>query len=406
MPFISLQDQGFYQPGQVMQDSVQQFLRARQQKQNLEQQQQQFATEQAVREASAGPQIDPAVIRAKVLAAQIQSSTGAKDAGSAAALPFWIRQALGKGQLPTQTETGTTLGPDGTSTTSTTNSLPSGQKDPVTGQELYSPFSGTQTKTPLARPTAGTMSVTSKGPGYIISNDQEYVAKDPGVPLINPDGTVNQANAILRSQVPKFQRTSRITETEFATSVLDDPNASEEAKSFAQGVLNKKGATAMATPADPNKPKQGPTNEFERQTARLEKLQSDLKDATDPEEIADLKTSISRVQKRVDFLNTRGKPAIDMSFLNDDGAAGEQPPTAANGQPPGSKMPDGAAAKIKAARAAQPVAAGSDNSRPVVPASTQGKIPAQNTGKWITGKVYTDGSGNKAIWDGDGWIPQ
>lgn len=388
--YISLQDQGYFSPAQVIQESVRQSIAAQMQRQRMEEEQKQFGTEQATREAEAAPNIDPNVVRQRVIKQQGLARGEAADANTAAGLPFWQRQALAKGHLPTSTATTSSLGPGGATTTETQTQLP-GAPD-AQGNPTMQPFGGnktvsapqTRTVTKILPPGPGQPAT----PGLAMVQTDSYVLKDP----TQPD---TEANRVIVDSKQTPQRTTPARGDaailQFATDLGLDP---DDVADMVKGMVNKKSATA---PSDPNAMK--PTAEWAQNNVNLVKLKAQLRQTEDEDTRANLQDQITKLETRNKFLSTPKKNSADImdKFLNGDG--NDQPDP--SGTTTGSQMPPEQAGKIAAARAAQPSDAatgGPPNPQKPATSATAKPVAKPASTQYVDGKVYKDASGKRAKW--------
>lgn len=392
--YISLADQGITgpnSPGNVMQDSVAQSianeLRAQQ------------AQKQAAENA---PIIDPSVVHNRVLAAQTGSGTDAASAAFLASQPYYIRAAIAKGLLPLSSVTGTSFDPKtGAQTTTENTNLPGADGTPT-------PFGGT--KTTGAPPTGSQVTIGNENPnspGLAPVTDQRTVI-DPStgkpVPVGPPTGTVQRTGRTTWQQGTQNMLMA-------ARAVVSDPNASDTEKKLAQqtidtatGMINNVSATGPKTPANGNDPKQGPTNEYERNTSRLNRLAQQLKETDDPDEQSDIKNQMDALGKRQTFLNSRNQKADPLAAAR--AALGLDQPDA-SGTSQGTAMPDTQKTNILKARNTQ--GSGQDGSAPnsTIPTAQNPARAGSVDGaaKFKVGMRYKDANGNRATWDGKKFVP-
>lgn len=393
-------DRGFFKPGEVMQDAVQQYVQDQIRRQAEQRTQQQFSTEQAVREAGAAPQIDPEVIRQKVLAAQLGAKTGAANAGYIQGLPDLARIAMLNGHLPTATSTGTSFDPTSGAPVTQENQ---GFMDPNNG--IYTPFGGSRTQ---AAPPVNTTTTIKPNPAG--------AAATPGLAIVRTEHSVTGANG-QKIITGATEAPQRITPPHGDAALLDmaerlgvDPDDLGEA---VQGLLNKKSATA---PLNTNAPKSGTVESL---NANLAKLQASLSQETDPAALKDIRTAMQNTQGRIDALNRQFSPkpakpgfrealglAAPVVAPNLNGTPAAAPAPGANGT---SAQPTEATAGAPLSTPPTPAVPKTTPAAPSKPATTgapmaDGKITPISQPKYQNGTIYRDAQGKRAMWDGTQFV--
>lgn len=401
------QERGYFAPGQVIQDAVGQYvqLQIRQAQEARAQQEaeqamqiraaeeqrtgKRFGTEQGVREASAAPQIDPDVIRQKVLAAQLAGGNEVGNQMFYSRMPALPRLAMQAGHLPVANDSLATFDPTtGSPVTTTQNRL----QDPASG--LYTPFGGGRVQG--APPVSTETTIKQPEPG---------AAATPGLAVVREVDTARGPNGE-KLVTRTTEKPQRITPPHGDAALLDmaerlgvDPDDLADA---VQGMINKRSAIA---PNDLNKPK---ADTVESLNAKLSELQAALKDETDPAQLANIRQAIQNTQGRIDAKNRQFTPKpAKPSFREQLGLNAPNP----NGTPGNAAAPSGAG---KSAAPTQPVA-GTPIGTPVPPAvpKTTPAGPAQpattnppavDSGKYTKGTIYRDAQGNRALWNGTQFV--
>ena len=402
MPLISLQDQGFYQPGNVINDSVAAFVQDQQRRQNLAQQAQQFQTEQAVRQAQAQPQIDPNVIAQNVQAARARALIASKGAdyvaGMSPALAD-IYQKQGPAQFSASSQD---FGPNGRQTDSSTNLVQSGTDQQ--GNPIYALYGG-KSSTGLP-PTSTALTIGDEKPGAIglapVTEKKTYVGDDGKV------HTLGETQTPMRTGRSTFQQgMSGMAAT--ATATMADPNATDQDKAAAKAYLEY--ANKFVNKATTAPPAKDTRTDLQKQTDEVLSAQQDLENAKNnglDQNSPAVKTAQMKLDQAQTNLNdlrrSKYAPKKTNSLDAELGlAAGVTPNTAANANPQG--MPGSASM----APGGGPRANGSTPPASLPAPQSPGSTPNRGNGNpnqnFTVGTVYKDKNGNRAKWNGTGFDP-
>lgn len=402
MPFISLQDQGYFNPGAVVQDSVANYVQNQVQRQRMQQQQQQFHTDQTRREAENAPVVDPQVVAKNIEIAIGKGASQADIANFIASQPPTVQMALNQGQIPQQTVTKPSYDPSGRLVTTTNTGIQTGQDQQ--GNPIYQPFKGSSAATPPALGQTATIgNENPTAPGLAPTTTTEFFTDEKGVRHQLPPKTT-----ITRTGRTSWQQSTMGMMTA-AQQTLANPDSSPEEKALAQktidaaqGLINKGSATA---PVNPNlKKTNAPTTALERSGAQVLSASKDYQAALatgDEAKIAEAGQIFDMAREnRKKLLASKPDPMARLAAMLADkpGDQTNRPGIVNNNKVgPGAGPSDYDSTHVQEIPSGGPSRSGGKYSPPPTPRST-----AQG-GKFVQGQVYRDSSGNRARWNGTGW---